>query len=337
MSLVEIRCANCGALIESEVKSGQYRCSYCGAIVLHIVDATVKSEVEIVTPEEMDKFIAKNRKSFVINVGDRLEEFDVEAKIINKKISNSEKLLENRVFGDSLYGVPDSPVVLRLRLLHQYEVRNEYELSMKSSRISDNENYKKLLKLCDETTRATYKIIEEEIERNIAAEEEIKKTDALNNVGLWEDALVYATEMLKKHPCKTLAHVRYFYAKYNYFIAKYMPEVRFYYELARYKHRDEFKSLYAVMKRCPDFELVTRPHKKKYEYDYTAYESRFRNDPLEDYPLKMMYLTLLMIEKHPNPTPEVAKYLKDEAKREKKEAKIAAKEAKRAAKLAKKG
>lgn len=337
MSLLEIRCANCGALIENVAEHGQYRCSYCGALIINIVDANIKDGVEIVTPEEMEDYIAKNRKSFVINLGDRIEEFDVEARIINKKIADSESCLEKRAFNHCiLAGVPDSPVVLRLKLLHQYKVRNEYELSMQSQRIRENENYKKLMKLCDDTTKETYKIIEEEIEKNIAANEEIKKTDSLIDAGLFEDALIYAAEMLKKHPCRTLAHVRYFYARYRYLATKYMAEVKFWNKLIEYKHRDEFKALYTVMKKCPDFEIVTRPHEKKYEYDYTAYGDRYRGDPSADYPLQFMYLTLLMMEKYPAPIPEVLKYLKDEAKRKKKEAKIAAKEAKRVAKSAKK-
>lgn len=336
MSFVEVKCASCGAAVDATEKCGEYRCTYCGALVINIVDATVREDVEIVTPEQMDAYIAKNRKSFVINVGERLEEFDIDAKINNKKIADAEENLKNKHFVHHLNGLPDTPVVLRLKLLHQFKVRNEYELSMQSQRICENENYKKLMKLCDDTTKETYKIIEEEIEKNIAANEEIKKTDSLIDAGLFEDALVYATEMLKKHPCRTLAHVRYFYARYKYLAIKYMAEVKFWNKLIEYKHRDEFKALYTVMKKCPDFEIVTRSHVKRYEYDYAAYEDRYRGDPCADYPLKVMYLTLLMMEKYPTPTPEVLKHLKDEAKREKKEAKIAAKEAKKAAKSAKK-
>ena len=99
-----------------------------------------------------------------------------------------------------------------------------------------------------------------------------------------------------------------------------------------------------MMKRCPDFEIFTYRYGKRYEYDYEAYQSKWAGDDAEDYPLCSMYLTLLMMEKHPGPDPEVAQYLKDEAKREKKEKKLAAKaakaaekEAKKAAKAAKKG
>lgn len=336
MSFVEVKCASCGATIECTERCGEYRCTYCGALVINIVDATVREDVEIVTPEEMDAYIARNRKSFVINVGERLEEFDIEAKINNKKIADAEENLKNKHFGHNLNGLPDTPVVLRLKLLHQFKVRNEYELSMVSKSISENENYKKLMVLCDETTRATYKIIEEEIARNIAAEAEIKKVDALVNAGLCEDAFVYATEMLKKHPCRAIAHSRYFYAKYNYLAAKYMPAVNFWDRLIRYKHRDEIRAMYSIMKKCPDFEIFTYRYGKRYEYDYKAYEVKWMGDDSGDYPLYIMYLTLLMIEKDPNPDPEVAQYLKNEAKREKKEKKLAAKAARAAEKAAKK-
>ena len=120
MSLVEIRCASCGATIDGTERCGEYRCTYCGALVINIVDATVNESIEIVTPEQMDAYIAKNRKSFVINVGDRLEEFDVETKIINKKITDAEENLKNKRFTHNLYGLPHTPVVLRLMLLHQF-------------------------------------------------------------------------------------------------------------------------------------------------------------------------------------------------------------------------
>ena len=160
--------------------------------------------------------------------------------------------------------------------------------------------------------------------------------DALVNAGLCEDAFIYATEMLKKHPCRAIAHSRYFYAKYNYLAAKYMPTVNFWDRLIRYKHRDEIKAMYSIMKKCPDFEIFTYRYGKRYEYDYEAYEGKWMGDDSGDYPLKIMYLTLLMMEKHPGPDPEVAQYLKDEVKREKKEKKLAAKAAKAAEKAAKK-
>ena len=340
MSLVQIKCANCGAIIDGTEEKGEYRCSYCGTLVINIIDASVKNDVKIVTPEEMDKFISKNRKSFVINMDSRLEEFDVETKIANQKIANAENALKRRAFAAyMLDGLPDSPVVLRLRLLHRFNVINEYELSLQSKRIEASEDYKKLMKLCDETTRATYKIIEEEIEKNICADEEIKKTDALLDSSLFDDALVYATEMLKKHPCKALAHVRYFNARWSYlqntysnthFDNKYINTSQgvFAYELQRYKHRDEFLAIYAMMKRCPDFEIVTYSPYKSYEYDTNCYGKYGANNRS----VYLMYITLAGFKN--SASNGVLKYISDEKKREKKAARKAAKEAKKEAKEA---
>ena len=340
MSLVEIRCANCGALIESEVKSGQYRCSYCHALVISVADASIKTDFEIVTPEDMDKYISENRKSFIVNVDDRLEEFDVEAKIINQKIAIAETALKQRKFNVNLLnGLPDSPVVLRLRLLHRFNVVNEYELSLQSRRINENEDYKKLMKLCDEATRATYKIIEEEIEKNILADEQIKKTDELFDSSLFSDAFVYAGEMVKKYPAKALAHVQYFNALWSYLEDKYSgasidgkyikcSKSVFVHELIICKHRDEFLAAYDLMKKCPDFEIATYSPYKSYEYDvfcYGKYGERNRS-------VYLMYMKLRSFNN--SPSDGVVRYVKDENKREKKAARKAAKEAKKEAKKA---
>lgn len=340
MSLVEIRCANCGALIESEVKSGQYRCSYCHALVISVADASIKTDFEIVTPEDMDKYISENRKSFIVNVDDRLEEFDVEAKIINQKIAIAETALKQRKFNVYLLnGLPDFPVVLRLRLLHRFNVVNEYELSLQSRRINENEDYKKLMKLCDEATRATYKIIEEEIEKNILADEQIKKTDELFDSSLFSDAFVYAGEMVKKYPAKALAHVQYFNALWSYLEDKYSgasidgkyikcSKSVFVHELIICKHRDEFLAAYDLMKKCPDFEIATYSPYKSYEYDvfcYGKYGERNRS-------VYLMYMKLRSFNN--SPSDGVVRYVKDENKREKKAARKAAKEAKQEAKKA---
>ena len=338
MSLVQIKCANCGALIEGKDARGEYRCPYCHTLVLSVADARVKTDFEIVTPEDLDKYILENRRSFIVNVDDRLEEFDVEAKVINQKIAIAETALNQRKFNVTLLnGLPDSPVVLRLRLLHRFNAQNEYELSLQSRRINENEDYKKLMKLCDEATRATYKIIEEEIEKNILADAEIKKTDDLLNSSLFSDAFVYAGEMVKKYPAKALAHVQYFNARWSYledkysgasFDGKYIKSSKsvFVHELIICKHRDEFLAAYELMKKCPDFEIVTYSPYKSYEYDvfcYGKYGERNRS-------VYLMYMKLRSFNN--SPSDGVLRYIKDENKREKKAARKAAKEAKKAAK-----
>ena len=331
MSVVQIKCANCGALVDNLENQIQFRCSHCGALVLNIVDAELKDGVEIVTPEDLDNFLAENKQSFVINVGDRLEEFDIDTKVINKTITDAERLLSERSFGSYiLNGCPDSLIVLRLKLLHNYEVCNEYELSMQSSKLQ-GEVYDKFISLCDETTKNTYKKIEEQIEKNIASDNEIKEVEKLWNVGLYEDALVYATQMLKKYPYKALAHARYILAKWDYFDYDVYKNVQSTYrtDVIKMKYKKEFNQDWEIMKRCPDYHLLIY-------YGQARIGKPFWED-FKDYYLKSLFLWLYLLNKDDYVDSAARKIVKDEIKTQKKQEKLQAKLAKKQAKLDKKG
>lgn len=345
MSLVQLKCANCGAVIENAETQTQYRCSHCGTLILNIVDAQVKDGVEIVTPEDLSKFFAKNKQSFIINVGDRLEEFDVESKVINAKIAQAEENLSKKIFDCRvLNGCPESLIVLHLKLLHSYKVTNEYELSMQSEKLQ-GEIYEKFISLCDETTKETYKKIEEQIEKNIASDNEIKNTQKLLDVQLKQDAYIYAKQMVKKYPYKALSYVYLFYTTAE----TYQEEVdkisgtRNTFD-AFYIYYDELEQIRNVMKSCPDYTLICEraiplvKYKKYYEEkDRVADAIYYAAEAVEDVYKEAFYKpSLVACEIVKTRERKKKEEIKEQTKLAKKQAKLEKKQLKLQVKLAKK-
>lgn len=214
MSIVQMNCPNCGG--ETEWKNGQYVCPYCHTILLNIVDAKIDCDVTILSSEEFSKKLDASRRQFVVKFDDKLEVFDVETKVINKRIQDATALLAERRFGDVLTMLEpiraDLFAVERLRYLAHCHVTSEYELAFFNDYIPEY-NYKKLLSLCDAETRKTYEAIRNIYYENNDARREISRVEELLKVDLRSDAILYAGEMCRKYPYTALSWAYLIWAK----------------------------------------------------------------------------------------------------------------------------
>ncbi len=248
MPLVEMKCPNCGG--EMAVQNNQFVCQHCRTMILNIVDEKINADVTIMTPDEFAREIEKSKRKFVLNINDNLSVFDIETKIINKRISDAEKFLSEGAFvrvAGALDGVPNNILsAARLRYLAELEVKNEYELINGRARYIDvdkygrtSESYSRIIRLADEETKTTYIKLAEFCRNRCNTQQrirsEIKKVYELLDVELYEDAVAYATEMCRRYPqtvlsWETLCDVKY---KVN----------------QNYDGRAE----YEMMKRCPEY------------------------------------------------------------------------------------
>ncbi|HIX07414.1 MAG TPA: hypothetical protein H9741_02985 [Candidatus Borkfalkia faecipullorum] len=95
-----------------EYADGHYKCSYCGAIMLKIIDAKVDADVERLDAEEFGRKLEESKRSFLIKVEDEIKVLDAKTAIINKRLQNAKKSLSvgkyEAVFTD-LEGVRRDP------------------------------------------------------------------------------------------------------------------------------------------------------------------------------------------------------------------------------------
>lgn len=258
MAIVQMKCPNCGGAME--FVNNQYVCPHCNSIVLNIVDAKIDADVSIIDAEEFARKIEESKRQFVVRINDRLEVFDVDTKIINKKIQDANKYLAEGKYYNALSCLNDVPKDIlsaeRIRYLANYKVKNEYELSLVNGYVNEN-GYSHLLTLCDEQTAATYRKIEEycmvNYDRRQTILPELKKIDDLIAVDLRADAVTYATELCNKYPATAIC--------WEYLIkAKLAVEVN---DSSYEGFWDDFKK----MKTCEDYNInaVSDKHLKTIE------------------------------------------------------------------------
>ena len=217
MAVVEMKCPNCGGAMG--LANNQFMCPNCRTMLLNIMDAKIDADVTVMSPDEFAKKIEESKRQFIVNINDNLQVFDVETKIINKRIEDASALLENGDFEQvekALSGVPETILSAeRLRFLAQFKAKNEYELSYHDGYIDyagtndfgvdyPPRHYKNIIELADEQTKATYIKIaaycREQFDTKQKINQEIKKVEGLLNVKLYADAVAYAKEMCRKHP-----------------------------------------------------------------------------------------------------------------------------------------
>ena len=163
---------------------------------MNIIDAKIDGDVTIMSPDEFAKKLEESKRQYIVNIDDNLKVLDVDTMVINKKIQDASKCLEDGNFEmvkDLLKGLPKNILsVERLKFLAEFKVKNEFELSLHNGYIDtmtyeeyakeftreydydkevgyvrfgcreDNEkfimnpHYKLILKLADEQTKETY-------------------------------------------------------------------------------------------------------------------------------------------------------------------------------------
>ena len=211
MKFVDMKCSNCGGRME--YADGHYKCAYCGAIMLKIVDAKVDADVERLDAEEFGRKLEESKRSFLIKVEDEIKVLDAKTAIINKRLQNAKKSLSvgkyEAVFTD-LEGVSDEiPAAVRLRFLASMKVKDEYGLSLCKKDIR-NDWYRKFLFVCeDEETKRSYEkiaeicLLNEKLDKEL--ESELQVIREMMKVGLREEPLTYAKQVCSKYPqlCKS--------------------------------------------------------------------------------------------------------------------------------------
>lgn len=127
MAIVQMKCPNCGGAME--FVNNQYVCPHCNSIVLNIVDAKIDADVSIIDAEEFARKIEESKRQFVVRINDRLEVFDVDTKIINKKIQDASKYLAEGKYYNALSCLNDIPNDIlsaeRIGLFTMYNYRGE--------------------------------------------------------------------------------------------------------------------------------------------------------------------------------------------------------------------
>lgn len=159
--------------------------------------------------EEFTARLEANKKSFVINVNDRLEEFDVDTMVTNKKIKDAGICLTNGEFNGVEYALKDIPrdkyfSVERLYYLASMRVKNEFELTDCSFDIGGKKGswekqtqYDRAVALADEQTKETYRKIREYCLGKERVKNEIDEINKLFAVGLYDEAVTYAKKCVK--------------------------------------------------------------------------------------------------------------------------------------------
>ena len=243
MKFVDMKCSNCGGRME--YADGHYKCSYCGAIMLKIIDAKIDADVERLDAEEFERRLEESKRSFLIKVEDGVKVLDAKTAIINQRLQNAKKSLSQRqytaVFSD-LTGVPlDLPSAARLRFLASVNVRDEYELSLCKKDVR-NRSYNEFMACCkDEETKRSYQkiaqicLLNEELDKEL--EEQLHSIREMMQLGLKEDALVYAKQVCSKYPqlCKSWAE-----------LASVKCQL-----FPKYDCTPDFE----IMKKCPDYDI----------------------------------------------------------------------------------
>ena len=212
--LVDMKCPNCGAPMTGD--GGKFSCPHCGTVMFDVVEAKIDEDVTVITAEEFAQKLAENKRSFVINVNDRLEEFDIDTMVANKKIKDATEYLAKGEFENvksALFGVNDKLFsVARLLYLSSMKVHDEYELTKHIGNIAIC-NYSQLLSLADEETKRTYNDIREYCLKKQAVKNEILEVEKLLDVKLYDEAITYSKRMCQIYPQAALAWCELYKAK----------------------------------------------------------------------------------------------------------------------------
>lgn len=288
MAVVEMKCPNCGGTMG--LTNNQFMCPNCRTMVLNIMDAKIDADVTVMSPDEFAKEIEESKRQFVVNINDNIQVFDVQTRIINKKITDASLALENGEYEQVdiiLKGVPTNIFSAeRLRYLAEFRARNEYELSSYNGYIDvekrrytyggtynyPHARYQNIIELADEQTKATYKKIaeycREQFDTKNKIKNEINEVDGLINVNLYTDAVAYAKEMCRKYP-----HTEKSWLK--------LCEIKFKID-PQYPGIVEYKNMCA----CPDYngtlpapiaikQSSASKHKEEYTKKKTSYIDKF--------------------------------------------------------------
>lgn len=235
--MMSTKCPNCGATMI--LQNSQLTCPACRTTILQIIDAKIDSDVTVMSAEEFSNFLKKSKTSFVIHIKDDLKVFDVDTAVINKKIKDAADLLAKGHFSDvinRLSGLStDILSVERLRFLARYQVKSEQELAICDDIICGSA-YQNILRLADQKTAETYRMLAEHCARRVAIIEEINQGLKLTDNQLWDEAITYANKMCQSYPTFALSWVMLAKAKIG--------------KNPRYGCNQE----YSMMCACPDFE-----------------------------------------------------------------------------------
>lgn len=288
MAVVEMKCPNCGG--KMGLTNNQFMCPNCRTMVLNIMDAKIDADVTVMSPDEFAKKIEESKRQFVVNINDNIQVFDVQTRIINKKIADASLALEHGEYEQVGILLKDVPTNIfsaeRLRYLAEFRARNEYELSSYNGYIDvekrrytyggtynyPHARYQNIIELADEQTKATYKKIaeycREQFDTKNKIKNEINEVDGLINVNLYTDAVAYAKEMCRKYPHTEKSWLKLCEIKF-----KIDPE---------YPGIVEYKNMCA----CPDYngtlptpiaikQSSASKHKEEYTKEKTSYIDKF--------------------------------------------------------------
>ena len=267
MSLVDMKCLNCGGPMT--YADGHYTCSYCGALVLKIIDAKIEADVERLDAKEFEKRLEESKHAFLVRVEEGVKVLDAKTAIINRRLQNAKELIKRGAFSsvnNALEGVPDDiAAAARLRLLARFGSKDEHELSLCKCNIRC-EQYRRFLELCqDEETKRTYEKIAQICENNerldCELEQEIRVIEEMAYVGLRDEVLLYAKQTCAKFPqlCKSWAE----YAKVK---CKFDPV---------YDCTVDIE----IMKKCPDFQVKLIPEEVQYrQKELAEYLDRYKKN-----------------------------------------------------------
>lgn len=262
MAFIHMECPNCGGGMK--LVNNQFVCGYCHTTAFNIIDAKIDEDVTVMTPEEFESRIEKNKRQFLVKIDDNLKVFDVNTMVINKKIQNATAELTIGRFDsvvDILKGISDEILsVERLRFLCEFKVKNEQELTTYDGYIDNSKHYKKVLQLADEQTKATYlrlgEYCRERHDTKERIQSEIEEVNKLLEVKLYQEAIAYTKEMCKRYPQTALSWA-------------YACEVKCTIS-ANYNGNLEF----SMMQKCPDYSETKLP--KVLQNKISAFQSLSR-------------------------------------------------------------
>lgn len=205
MSVLFTECPKCGAVMQSV--NGQFVCPECRTSVLQIADAKIDGDVVRMGAEEFAKKINESKRQFVINIGvpdmrsAHLKMSDIKKiKAAQKKLDEGSRDSYKDVI-NILHGMPDTILsVARLRLLAEFNVKNEAELLSHEGRIDNSLHYKNIIKSADSQTKKTYEKLAELCVVRGQIEKEAQKADDLWEAGELSESESYAMTMCRKYP-----------------------------------------------------------------------------------------------------------------------------------------
>lgn len=226
MDKVVKTCPTCGE--ELSLKNDNLYCPNCKKIYLDVLGEFVGDDTEMSAIEFASK-MEKSGKQFLINIEDKIDVNDVDAIVLSKKIETASSQIQSGNFDkalETLNGAKSTFPVERLRLLAKLKVKNERELLHFKADISEDEYFKNALSVADSDTRETYleiaKFCKGNNDNRATMKAEVDKIEELLQVGLKDEAVVFAKGMCEKYPQYVYALSAYYYAQY--LVGKYDDE-----------------------------------------------------------------------------------------------------------------